>query len=595
MAGKDSYVIGDQIPGTNYTFVRVLGRGSQGVVFEVRDLTLQVHFAMKLLASDLAQAGKGVAALQKEAQILAQHRNPHIVRVMGAGVTKERPARPYFVMDLLEGASLYDLLQSSSERRIPIRTAINLAIQVLEGLDAAHTHRTHSIVHRDIKPSNIWVHIVSPVESNAVILDLGIAKLLEESHLQQTGKHFVGTFEYAAPEQYTGQAVPQTDLYAVAGTLFQMITGRRVFMEKDPNEIVRAHLIKEPPRMSSIIAVPEELDTYVAMGLEKSPFKRPRSAFEFARQLKSIRDVLEIREERRVLRDATDVTPMGELFHQVEERRDATEALLRTAAEVSVYDISEAHRQELERKYDQAIAASNSHTLSAPYDGPEADGGPRIKTEELSVPGRARFARKRPVSADDELSADSDFASPERDVVLSQRAKTGIFFRFVNEQQTWRDVLLVAFYCVLIALMGFFTAIYFPLTAKKPTLIQNILPPASVSASLSASAVVSVPERQALATVPSATAASAIEVSAPPASEVTATATKPAQPKRVAAPAAATQADTGPRRVYITTNGHTDLMYDVSTSKPVAPKPTASTSQSAARVWDGKPFRENIE
>jgi serine/threonine protein kinase len=591
MAGKDSYVTGDQIPGTNYTFVRVLGRGSQGVVFEVRDLTLQVHFAMKLLASDLAQAGKGVAALQKEAQILAQHRNPHIVRVMGAGVTKERPARPYFVMDLLEGASLYDLLQSSSERRIPIRTAINLAIQVLEGLDAAHTHRTHSIVHRDIKPSNIWVHIVSPVESNAVILDLGIAKLLEESHLQQTGKHFVGTFEYAAPEQYTGQAVPQTDLYAVAGTLFQMITGRRVFMEKDPNEIVRAHLIKEPPRMSSIIAVPEELDTYVAMALEKSPLKRPRSAFEFARQLKSIRDVLEIREQRRVLRDATDVTPMGELFHQVEERRDATEALLRTAAEVSVYDISEAHRQELERKYDQAIAASNSRTHSAPYDGPEADGGPRIKTEELSVPGRARFVRQRPVAGNDKVASRNHLAAPEPDVVLLQRAKTGIFFRFVNQQQTFGDVLLVAFYCFLIALMGFFTALYLP--RKQPeqaTVSQNTVSVASVSASaISPEIIVAAP-----AQVSAATAISAMESSAPPAPslEPKTSISKPLQPKRVAVPAVATQADTGPRRVYITSNGHTDLFYETPT--PVAPKPT-TTAPPAGKVWDGKPFRETIE
>jgi serine/threonine protein kinase len=330
----NAYRMGDAIAGTNYQFVRLLGEGGQGVVYEVRERTLRVHYAMKLLSARIAGSDRGAADLQKEAQMLAQHVSPFLVRVFGAGVTAEAEPRPFFVMDLLEGASLHEILRSTESRRLPIRTALNLTIQVLEGLDAAHTHRTYSLIHRDIKPSNIWIHMVSPVESNAVILDLGIAKLLGEAKpgAEESGRMFVGTFDYAAPEQYTSGAVVQSDLYAVACTLFEMIVGRRVFIGKDGREVVAQHLKEQAPRMSKFVPVPVELDTYVATALEKDFRKRPRSAFEFLNGLKAIRAVLEERERERQDNNKTDDMDLKDMYNQVQERKARIDALMDTIA-----------------------------------------------------------------------------------------------------------------------------------------------------------------------------------------------------------------------------------------------------------------------
>jgi serine/threonine protein kinase len=328
----DTYRMGDPIPGTNYQFVRLLGQGGQGVVYEVREQTLKVHYAMKLLTSGLAASGRGIEELRKEAQMLAQHRSPHLVRVFGAGVTQEPLPRPFFVMDLLEGGSLFEILRSSSGRRLPMRTAINLAIQVLEGLDAAHNHRSCSIIHRDIKPSNIWVHVISPMESTAVILDLGIAKVLDEANLAQgdSGKAFMGTYDYAAPEQYNGGAVVQSDLYSLGCTLFEMVTGRRVFEGADSRAVVRGHLTEQAPRMSKYIAVPEELDNYLATVLEKDIRKRPRSAFEFSRGLRAIREILEIREKQRLAAHKTDDMALVDMYDQAQQRKERIDALMET-------------------------------------------------------------------------------------------------------------------------------------------------------------------------------------------------------------------------------------------------------------------------
>jgi serine/threonine protein kinase len=331
MQNPIQYRMGDAIPGTSYNFVGLLGQGGQGVVYEVRERTLRVHYAMKLLSHRLAESGQGVADLQKEAQVLAQHRSPFLVQVVAAGITQEALPRPYFVMQLLEGVSLADILKARTDRRMPIRTAINLTIQILEGLDAAHTHPTCSLVHRDIKPSNIWVHMVSPAESSAVILDLGIAKVLDGPSSHESRRQFVGTFEYAAPEQYNGAAVPQSDLYAVAGMLFEMITGRRVFHHENDRELVRAHLTEPAPRMSKFLTVPEELDAFVAMGLEKEVHRRPKSAFDCLRKLKAIREILDMREEEWLQHRKTEDTPLSEMYEATQVRKVKMDQLMREA------------------------------------------------------------------------------------------------------------------------------------------------------------------------------------------------------------------------------------------------------------------------
>jgi eukaryotic-like serine/threonine-protein kinase len=291
-SNQEQYREGDEIPGTGYTYVRELGEGGQGIVFEVRDPYLDTLLVMKVLTLELAFMQKNQDHVREEARALAKLSNPHIVSVFRGGFTTETPSRPYFMMPKLEGDTLQALL--SRKRQLAARDAIFITLQILDGLDAAHNHPTHRMVHRDIKPGNIFLHRASKTEVRAVILDFGISRLIDRARSAKTADSFAGTFEYAAPEQYSGSGVlPETDLYAVAGLLFQMLTGRLVFPGESRMEIAKCHLMEVPPRLSTLVLVPQALDALVAQGLEKDPTNRPRSAKEFSAALRKIRDELE--------------------------------------------------------------------------------------------------------------------------------------------------------------------------------------------------------------------------------------------------------------------------------------------------------------
>src|SRR5438105_12058035 len=121
-------------------------------------------------------------------------------------------------MDFLEGMSLHLAIKSRCRRGIPVRSALNIAYEILLALDYAHTHPKGVIIHRDIKPANVLLVSTDPGHAKAVLLDFGIAKLYKPT--KATGG-FAGTQEYAAPEQLQGHTVPQSDLYAVGLLLFE--------------------------------------------------------------------------------------------------------------------------------------------------------------------------------------------------------------------------------------------------------------------------------------------------------------------------------------------------------------------------------------
>ncbi len=277
------------IPGTELAFQRVLGEGGQGVVYLVKDTFLGAERVMKLMHP---QPGVNVEdakrTLQQEARAMAQLKSLHIVEVLYGSVTAEKPPRPYFTMPLLEGYTLSTLLKR--ERQLAIGHALLVAIEVLEGLSVAHSHPTHPLVHRDVKPSNIFLHRLQPGEWVTKILDFGVARDATQAPSKQSQMHFTGTCEYAAPEQAGGAVTFSADLYAVSAVLFQMLTGHLVFKGFSVWDTLKMHRSTPAPRVSSFVPVPKDLDDLVASGLEKDPKDRPRSAAEYARKLKAIRD-----------------------------------------------------------------------------------------------------------------------------------------------------------------------------------------------------------------------------------------------------------------------------------------------------------------
>jgi eukaryotic-like serine/threonine-protein kinase len=284
------YTPGATVTGTDFQYLRTLGSGGQGEVYLVRDMNLECERVMKLLNLEPGASARARENAMREAKAVARLESDHIVQVLSAGITQEHEPRPYFVMPWLDGATLHKAL--SVNQCIPVLEALTVAIQVLEGLSVAHTHPTHPVVHRDIKPANLFLRRLEPEKRNGItrvmILDFGIARLRDQVLSNRSVDMFVGTPDYAAPEQYGLMTSPQTDLYAVAGILFRMLAGRPVFQSLQPEELSRAHLFTEAPRLSRLVEVPKALDDVIACALQKKPELRPASAEAFATQLRRI-------------------------------------------------------------------------------------------------------------------------------------------------------------------------------------------------------------------------------------------------------------------------------------------------------------------
>jgi serine/threonine-protein kinase len=268
------------IPGTRYRVLRLLGVGGMGSVYEVEHTELGKRFVLKALQSELALREDLVARLRNEQRALGRLEHPNIVTVTDAGVTRE--AIPYFVMERLEGETLAARLKRLA--RLPILEALGIAAGVLDGLAAAHEI---GVVHRDIKPQNILL----VAGRRPKILDFGVAKVMAGGSAITARGVAVGTPRYMSPEQACGERVDgRCDLYAVGLVLFEAMVGRGPFDDvRDANELLLAHVSRQPPSLSSLVpSVTRELDAAVLGLLEKVPAARPPTARVAAASLRAV-------------------------------------------------------------------------------------------------------------------------------------------------------------------------------------------------------------------------------------------------------------------------------------------------------------------
>ena len=210
-----------------YQIASRIGAGGMGEVYRARDPRLGRDVAVKVLPSSLAQDPGRLRRFEQEARAAAALNHPNIVVLHDIG-TQE--GTPYLVQELLAGESLQQLLARGAG--LPARKAVQYAVQIAEGLDAAHRK---GIVHRDLKPSNVFV----TSDGHVKILDFGLAKLVDPPASREsigekptadmgTGEGVaLGTVGYMAPEQVRGQAVDhRADIFALGCVLYEMLSGR---------------------------------------------------------------------------------------------------------------------------------------------------------------------------------------------------------------------------------------------------------------------------------------------------------------------------------------------------------------------------------
>jgi predicted Ser/Thr protein kinase len=252
-----------------YRVIRLMAQGGMSVVYEVADPDTGRPLAAKVLT----ERGQGVPRFGREYRALTRLDHPNIVRVYRYGMTEE--GQPYLVMELLHGVPAQVRVKSLGRPGDEGRTAeaARIATRVSQALEYMHPR---GIVHRDLKSSNVIVLGDGQVK----VLDFGTARLLQTPEVLTDPGEFVGTFQYASPEQLTGRDVgPRADLYALGVLLYRMLTGRRPFESDHPPTLARMHLevVPLPPRRV-VPAVPEALSALTMKLLAKRPGDRPESA-----------------------------------------------------------------------------------------------------------------------------------------------------------------------------------------------------------------------------------------------------------------------------------------------------------------------------
>ena len=261
--------IGTEIAG--FRIESVLGRGGMSVVYVAEQIRLARKVALKVLTTELAWDEQFRERFVRESHIAATIDHPNIIPIYDAG---EDDGLLYIAMRFVQGPDLREILKRGA---FGVGRTIFLVEQLASALDAAHAH---ALVHRDVKPGNI---LLEETTDHVYLTDFGVAKQTTARGLTSTG-HFLGTVEYAAPEQIEGGPVDaRTDVYALGCVLYECLTGSPPYSHGTEHAVLHAHLVDPPPSVTRLRPeLPQAFDGVVATAMAKAPEDRFRSCGELA-------------------------------------------------------------------------------------------------------------------------------------------------------------------------------------------------------------------------------------------------------------------------------------------------------------------------
>jgi serine/threonine-protein kinase len=277
-----SFAAGDVIAG--YQVESFIARGGMAVVYCARDVRLNRRVALKLLAPELTEDDNFRQRFMRESRLAASIDHPQIIPIYRAGQFEDLL---YLSMRYVEGTDLGKLI--TREGLLSAERAVVLFDQLAGALDTAHAH---GLVHRDVKPGNVLVSR-DPGRRDLhhyYLTDFGLTKRAASlSGLTKSGQ-FLGTVDYVAPEQITGQTVDaRTDIYALGCVLYETLTGRPPFDRQPDAAVIYSHLSQPPPSVAaSRQDLPREVDRIVATAMAKRPDDRYPTCHDLVTDLRSV-------------------------------------------------------------------------------------------------------------------------------------------------------------------------------------------------------------------------------------------------------------------------------------------------------------------
>jgi hypothetical protein len=280
-----------------------LGRGAMGVTYKAFDVDLRCLVTLKVITARYLNDESARLRFLREARAAASVRHPNVASVFHLGRTGQNY---FYAMEFVEGETLENLLKRSG--RLEVKLALEIATQVASGLAAVHKQK---LVHRDIKPSNIMVSLEEGDAVTAKIIDLGLAKAVNEAGSQTAISMpggFAGTPEFASPEQFAGVQVDiRSDLYSLGTTLWTMMVGQTPF-RGTAAELMYQHL-HAPLPLEQLKGVPQPVVVLLEALLEKDPARRFQNPSELLKAMPTILAAISAR--RRITRQGFKKIPPG--------------------------------------------------------------------------------------------------------------------------------------------------------------------------------------------------------------------------------------------------------------------------------------------
>ena len=293
----DGSLIGKKV--SHYRVLGIVGGGGMGVVYQAEDIKLGRRVALKFLPEELAGDPISMERFEREARAASALNHANICTIHEV---EEFEGRSFIVMELLEGATLRDFIfdrtpganTQTIQEKIPVPQCVDIAIQIANGLDAAHSR---GIIHRDIKPANIFL----TKDGRVKILDFGLAKLHELEITEDQGKEkservstvqadphltltrtglAIGTAGYMSPEQVRGEPLDaRADLFSFGMVLYEIATGQRAFTGESA-AILQAAILERTPQPARELnpRIPSKLDAVIKRALEKDRDARYQTA-----------------------------------------------------------------------------------------------------------------------------------------------------------------------------------------------------------------------------------------------------------------------------------------------------------------------------